>query len=438
MLYIFIIIAYILLPILTTLIYKMEIVALYPDFIVSELVRSMFGSSVLFYLFMTQILLGSRVKFLERGVGLPKVMKIHIITTTATLLFLLLHERSKTGSYSISTLTGYIVFYSIFFVLFVSTCLWLDTPYSRWPIIRTLKNWAHRRFQYHHFRLVHNLMGIAAIVIFIHINVSSMAEETFYTIIIMNTYFLFAFGLYFHHKLIRPIVLRGRVWEVVDVILETNQENAKHISTIKMHQLTGKPFNYQAGQFGFFRFITGALNLRGEEHPFSFSSSPKEDRLGITVQSDGDYTSIMHQKCKVGDKVVMDGPYGVFSIEKATSNTKHVVGIAGGIGISPFIGWLEEAKRNSTISFTLLWMRSEMEDSLAKKILEYNKLENVEIQIFSRQRLRPIDIETLKQFIDTHSHVYVCASSSLVKKMSTELKCIGISHKNIHSELFSM
>ena len=105
-----------------------------------------------------------------------------------------------------------------------------------------------------------------------------------------------------------------------------------------------KPIRYKSGQFIFVRFYNAKLSR--EAHPFSIASKSDNAELKIIVKSLGDFTSkIAH--LRVGDKVSIEGPYGRFNYNR--DGGKHQIWLAGGIGITPFMGMAEDILDNHNL-----------------------------------------------------------------------------------------
>jgi len=112
-------------------------------------------------------------------------------------------------------------------------------------------------------------------------------------------------------------------------------EKTGHACAITM-QPEGHPIRHRAGQFAFFTFNASGL---AETHPFSISSAPRADgSIRISVAKLGDYTTRLGRGIEVGTTVQVQGPYGRFFPSRSK---KSQVWIAGGIGITPFLAWLE-------------------------------------------------------------------------------------------------
>lgn len=90
------------------------------------------------------------------------------------------------------------------------------------------------------------------------------------------------------------------------------------------------------------------INLRTElagsvaRRTYSLSSSPKdalEGKYRVTVKlKEGGFLSVwLHNEAKVGDKLTATEPGGHIT-HSGIRDCKHVVGLAGGSGITPFMG----------------------------------------------------------------------------------------------------
>src|SRR5690606_11363570 len=95
------------------------------------------------------------------------------------------------------------------------------------------------------------------------------------------------------------------------------------------------------GQFVLVRFLSARFGM--EEHPFTVSQMVTDGRLRLSIRNSGDFTAAI-PKLKIGTPVVVSGPFGRFTAEKAITDKRLF--IAGGIGITPIRAMLEEAARD--------------------------------------------------------------------------------------------
>lgn len=459
--YIYLLFTYIALPVATLGIYFLQVQSVYPPELLSGLIMSAAPGIFLYYWFMNQFVTGSRVKLIERGIGLPTVIRVHITATSGIILLLFFHgfvvHGILSGIGSFAALLG-VLAGSVFIGLYIiAVGLWAETWISRLPVLRGLKRAASSKLRYKHFKMLHNLNALAALLVFWHVAVSSFAQESPAAFILMIAFFILSFGSYVFHKAVRPLLLRRRRLCITGI-----QAENESITTLYFEQTSGSPLRYKAGQFGFFRFISGAL--KGEEHPFSFSSASNEPRMSITVRHSGSFTNRLRAGCKAGDTLVCDAPYGTFCVDADTlvhgASERSVTFIAGGIGIAPFLGILQDiAKSRAKLldevpapqheraekmenallhRCTLHWLTSGHEDAFGKKVVsEARRLFSA--HMYSRSKNLPLTKEMFTaepNFL--HRSYYICASFGVTRTVMRMLKSLGIPKKNIHYELFSM
>ena len=95
--------------------------------------------------------------------------------------------------------------------------------------------------------------------------------------------------------------------------------------------------NYEPGKFAFIS-VKNSPELPPEHHPFSISSSPVQRDLRFSYKACGDYTGAL-ARVKKGTPVEVYGPFGQFTLHQL-GEFRHLLWIAGGIGITPFLSML--------------------------------------------------------------------------------------------------
>jgi predicted ferric reductase len=96
------------------------------------------------------------------------------------------------------------------------------------------------------------------------------------------------------------------------------------------------PFAHRPGQFAFVTFdpAEGA-------HPFTIASAARGDgTVRFCVKALGDHTRRLGSQLAVGQPVRVEGPYGRFQLDRRDP-ARRQVWVAGGIGVTPFLAWLE-------------------------------------------------------------------------------------------------
>ncbi len=157
---------------------------------------------------------------------------------------------------------------------------------------------------------------------------------------------------------------------VIDEVIPHEGAKAK---TFVFRRADGEAFPYfRAGQY-----LSLKLPLEGSfvTRAYSLRSSPKDalkGRAAITVRSNpgGFAADKLLAALKPGDEVIASDPQGFFYYEDLR-DAKHVVGLAGGSGITPFLS-MAYALRDGAEDFelTLLYGSRDEESILFKKELD--------------------------------------------------------------------
>lgn len=113
-------------------------------------------------------------------------------------------------------------------------------------------------------------------------------------------------------------------------------------------RLDGEWRGHQAGQFAFLGFdsFEGA-------HPFTIANADRGDHtLSFQIKALGDYTRQLSNRIRVGQSVTVEGPYGRFVLKRQDRKARQIW-VAGGIGITPFLAWLDALQANPAAASTV-------------------------------------------------------------------------------------
>jgi predicted ferric reductase len=134
-------------------------------------------------------------------------------------------------------------------------------------------------------------------------------------------------------RVIKPWSQKRRPYRVADVRQERGRSWTLAIEPDGHPGLT----DFMPGQFAWLTLRSSPFLLR--EHPFSMSSAPQRlPRLEFTIKALGDFTSGIGDVQR-GEPVYLDGPYGVFSIDRHRRASGFVF-VVGGVGITPVMSML--------------------------------------------------------------------------------------------------
>lgn len=126
----------------------------------------------------------------------------------------------------------------------------------------------------------------------------------------------------------------GRVRQVAGTIVAI-ERTAADIVAVRC-QLDAGWRGHRPGQFAFITF-----DAKEGAHPFTIASADRGDRtIGFQIKALGDYTRGLAERLQVGQAVKVEGPYGRFDIARHNPRAQQIW-IAGGIGVTPFLAWLE-------------------------------------------------------------------------------------------------
>ncbi len=159
-------------------------------------------------------------------------------------------------------------------------------------------------------------------------------------------------------RLVEPIWLNVRHrFEVAEVVAEGANTFSIYIDGKHLDKLPA-----QAGQFMRWRFLT--RNGWYQSHPFSLSAAPNPEWLRLTVTAVGGHTSQLAEM-EPGTPVWAEGPFGTFTAERRTR--RRALLIAGGSGIAPIRALLEDMPPDTIVIYRAsrpeeLVFRAELED----------------------------------------------------------------------------
>ena len=202
---------------------------------------------------------------------------------------------------------------------------------------------------------------------------------------------------------------RGRMYKVVSI------EKTGSAIAITMAP-EGKAIRHQAGQFAFFSLQTPGLS---ESHPYTISSAPRPDgTLRISVAALGDYTTQLSGKVREGMHVRVQGPYGRFVLQRKKIRQ---IWVAGGIGITPFLSWLDALAPEGPTVDLIYTFRGRTSAAhlieLQQKIVDKPR---VTLHLFDTQTGPRIGKDTLARITGGNkSHVAFCGPLQLRQSLQT-------------------
>lgn len=201
-------------------------------------------------------------------------------------------------------------------------------------------------------------------------------------------------------------------------------------------------FPVRAGQFFIVRFL--AKGFRWEAHPFSVSARPDGTLLRLTIKRLGDFTRRI-PNLKPGTRIILDGPYGIFTAEQC--RLPKVLLIAGGIGITPIRALAEELARRGRDMLLVYGNRNPTATVFARELdaLATATGQLKVVLVMSQDPAWPgeqgqIDQARLARLAPDirQREVFLCGPPIMMRIVRTALRELGVPRRQIHYERFAL
>ena len=176
-------------------------------------------------------------------------------------------------------------------------------------------------------------------------------------------------------------------------------------------------------------------------HPYSVSAAPTTAGLRFTVKELGDGSAELLQ-VKPGTRVMLEGPYGTFTIDEAQG--APVVLVAGGVGISPIRALLEDCGADQT-PIVIIRVRHESEVAHLAELERMVEARGGRLHVLAGRREwftqnDPFSPQALRQWIPdvARRHVFMCGPASLESAVMKGMRKAGVPAAHIHHERFGV
>jgi predicted ferric reductase len=389
------------------------------------------------YCILWELVLLSRLVFLERAFGMELLTWLHKWNGYAALILLLLHTLYLTLGYALVDRTGIIAQFVDFNLNWedvlkasIGMLLLIAIVFISIGIVRM-------RMKYETWYYVHLFTYLAILLAFSHqlsVGADFVGQPTFQAFWwALN---VLAVGVIVVYRFLRPLYLVYHHQPRVDrIVAETSDVTSIYIKGRHLDEL-----HYQPGQFMIWRFLTP--ELWWQAHPFSLSVAPNGKYLRMTVKQVGDFTRLL-PNLRPGTLVSMDGPHGNFTPERISR--PQVLLIAGGVGITPIRSMLEQLPDGVTDVAMVyaartqadLALRTELEalmkryDGTVRYILSAETVPGMASGVLDDAHLRQLVPDAAKR------EVMLCGPPMMMNAVTDVLVGQGLSRDRIHTERFA-
>lgn len=397
---------------------------------------------------LASIIFSSRPKFIEKYYSLDKLNRFHAIQSVVALIIAMSHglwEQIIWGTifYS-STVFGQLAIVT-FLSIAIMSILIMTNWFGRNKLVRSLKTRlkGHRISHYGTMKKIHNLNIVGILFVSVHVlTMTFRIQGDILTGSIMLIYLIIVLGFYLDHKLLRPNRLRKQLYTVTDV-----QRQPGRTVMVTLKPRNGRILTYKPGQFVFVRIQDDGYPF--EEHPYSLITSPTNpNEIKVAIKDLGDYTHRM-QDLPIGINATVEGPYGgVWHVEEKLNDPKeNLVLLAGGVGITPMLGILEELSLKKLPNKVLLvWALNEPSELGFAEEFEKFKREIPDftlIPFYANEKgfLDTEKVQTLFQeneLLFDESQCVLCGPKPFMNAVEKALDDSQVQKENIYYEAFAL
>lgn len=205
---------------------------------------------------------------------------------------------------------------------------------------------------------------------------------------------------------------------------------------------------FMPGQFAWLTLRCSPFLLR--EHPFSIVSAPERlPRIELGIKELGDFTATIGG-VKPGEIAYLDGPYGVFSVDR-NQDARGFVGIVGGIGITPLLSMLRSLAERSDHRPVWLFYGSNSWDTVVYRE-EIEKLKKrLDLTVVYILEKAPdgwdgetghLDAQMLERHLPKRGrdelHYFLCGPVPMTNAAEKGLHALGVPASRIQTEIFEL
>lgn len=387
------------------------------------------------YAVLVELLLMSRIGWLERGIGFDRLAVWHrwggfasVTLLSGHVVFITMGYASS-GAQSLAGQTGdFVLHYPDVLMSFVAMAIFFVVGATSVRIAR-------RRLSRESWYAVHLYAYLAVALGFAHqLSVGNDFSTDRVALWWWVTLYAAVFGSFAIWRVGRPLLFNARHRLRVDAV---RQEVDGVVSIYISGRHLGR-VGAQAGQFFLWRFLTGSGWAKA--HPFSLSAAPSERFLRITVKALGDDT-LRIASLRRGTRVFAEGPYGTFTAERRTK--QRTAFIAGGIGITPLRALLESMQYAPGDATLLYRVASEDDIVFQDELDKLSRKRGVDLRVLVDAEIGDdqsdgLGIPALRRLVPdiAERDVYVCGPPGMLVAVRRRLLALTVPSDRIHFERF--
>ncbi len=390
-------------------------------------------------LLLAQVLLMSRVPWLERAYGQDRLARIHRIVGFTSFNLMLAHLVAITWGYAAgqvsrtpSTLWTLVVDYPGMLLATAGTvCLVM-------VVVTSIKA-ARRRLRYESWHLLHlyAYLGVGLALPHQLWTGQQFTSSPGRTVFWWTAWAAAALAVVLWRLALPAWTNLRHLMHVTSVVRESDTTVSVYVTGRAMHRM-----KVESGQFFTWRFLSGPGWTRA--NPYSLSAAPDGQSLRITVAEAGDGSAAL-ASLRPGTRVIVEGPYGRLSERPRTRRKLAFIG--AGVGITPLRALAEGMSYRP--GEALFLQRFRREPLFRRELAALSAERGLQVAELPGPRRHPDswlgtgappydDVDTLRAWMPdlAERDVYVCGPPEWSDSLTYSLLAAGLPADQLHLETF--
>lgn len=248
-----------------------------------------------------------------------------------------------------------------------------------------------------------------------------------------------AMYLVVHSRVVRPLMMRRRPYEVTQVV-----EEASDVNSLVLRAVDHDRLQFRAGQFVWITVGSSPFSL--QQHPFSVASSELDPTITLTAKELGDFTSTW-SRIAPDTPAFLEGPFGGFTLD---ARAPGAVFLVGGIGVTPAMSILRTMRdRQDPRPAVLFYATATCDDVVFAEELAAMPSQ-MDLRLIQVPENPPdgwegpsgfIDRELIEKSLDDEElgfEFFICGPEPMMDAAESALRDLGVSWRRIYTERFEI
>ncbi|MBU3079206.1 ferredoxin reductase family protein [Sphingomonas quercus] len=290
-----------------------------------------------------------------------------------------------------------------------------------------------RRIPYHIFARTHWLLALVYGVLVVH---SVVLVKPAYWASPLGLMLAALLGYASWATLLILTRLAGRRRQVSGEITAIRHYPGVRSVAVEIEVAKGWP-GHKPGQFAF-----AASDPAEGPHPYTIASAwdAQERRISFVARELGDHTRTLSHRLRLGQQVMIEGPYGCFTFD---DDRIRQIWVAGGIGITPFIARMDALARQPDPgrSIDLFHCSAEVDDHALARLTADAEAANIRLHILIDARDGLLTGSRIRAAVPAwnEASIWFCGPSAFGDSLRRDFAAEGFPvEAHFHQELFSM